>query len=124
MIAYAGPLGGDASPSGATGLDLADLSRRLQQAGWDAFASDLAGQVAARQDQRPDRAVWALVIDRNGRWRCTITRLVGITEARELPAGRQIVHLLDETRQITTITGMLQQATDLPELLAGLEETA
>jgi hypothetical protein len=103
---------------------LFDLSRRLQQAGWDALASDLAGQVAARQDQRPDRAVWSLVIDRSGRWRCTITRLVGTSEARELPAGGQTVHLLDETRQITTITGTLRQAADLPGLLAGLEETA
>jgi hypothetical protein len=96
----------------------------LQQAGWDAFASELTGEVAARQDQRRDRAVWALVIDHSGRWRCTITRPVGVATARELPAGGQVAHLLDETRQITTITGTLRQAADLPELLAGLEVTA
>jgi hypothetical protein len=118
------PPGEDASPGDAVDLDLFELSRRLQQAGWDAFLSELTGEVAARQDQRPDRAVWAVVIDRSGRWRCTITRPVRVATARKLPAGRQAVHLLDETRQITTITGTLRQAADLPELLAGLEKTA
>jgi hypothetical protein len=40
------------------GLDLFNLCKQLLQAGWDAFASDLAGEVAARRDNLPNGGTW------------------------------------------------------------------
>ena len=39
----------------SNGLDLFGLCKQLELAGWDAFASDLVGEVAARRQQLPGR---------------------------------------------------------------------
>ena len=44
------------------GLDLVILRDLLLCAGWDAIASDLLGEIAARFDRPPDGGVWTLVI--------------------------------------------------------------
>ena len=45
-------------------LDLVILRDLLLRAGWDAIATDLLGEMAARFDRPPAGGVWTLVIDR------------------------------------------------------------
>ena len=105
-------------------LDLHLLCQQLLQAGWDAYASDLAGEVAARRDQVSRRGAWSLVIDRSGRWRFTATHEVGIAGSRELVRGGHRWRLSKENQQILTIAGNLRSHDDLPELLAELTQLA
>ena len=105
-------------------LDLFQLCQELRRAGWDAFASDLAGEVAARQDPAPGRGVWTLVIDRSGRWRFSATQETGIADGRELVRGGHTVRLLKQQQQVLTVTGRLDSVADLPALLAELTRLA
>jgi hypothetical protein len=100
------------------------LCEQLLQAGWDACASDLAGEVAARQDQAPRREAWSLVIDRSGRWRFTATHQVGMVDSRELAQGGHRWRLTKEKQQILTVAGNLRSHDALPELLAELSRLA
>ncbi len=108
----------------AGGLDLFLLSRQLQQAGWDAFASDLTGEVAARQDHLPKRGAWSLVIDRAGRWRFTATSEIGMAHGRELVRRGHTWRLLKERQCVLTIAGRLSNQDDLADLLAELTQLA
>jgi hypothetical protein len=105
-------------------LDLYLLCKQLLQAGWDAYASDLTGEVAARRDQAPRGGAWSLVIDRSGRWRFTATHQVGMPGSRELVRGDHRWRLSKENQQILTIAGNLRSHDDLPELLAELTQLA
>jgi hypothetical protein len=105
-------------------LDLFLLRAQLLQAGWDAFASDLTGEVAARQDRLPQHGVWSLVIDRNGRWRFNATHEIGVADSRELVRGGDTWRLSKEKHQVLTVAGTLRSQTDLPELLAQLARLA
>lgn len=108
----------------AGGLDLFLLARQLQQAGWDAFASDLTGEVAARQDHLPERGAWSLVIDRGGRWRFTATSEISRAHSRELVRRGHTWRLLKERQCVLTIAGRLSSQDDLAELLAELTQLA
>jgi hypothetical protein len=103
-------------------LDLFLLRAQLLQAGWDAFASDLTGEVVARQDRLPQHGVWSLVIDRSGRWRFTATHELGMADSRELTRSGHSWRLSKERRQILTVAGNLCSHDGLPELLAGLTQ--
>jgi hypothetical protein len=105
-------------------LDLLLLCKQLLQAGWDAFASDLTGEVAARRDHLPNRGTWSLVIDRTGRWRFTATHELGMADGRELVRGGQTLRLLKEKQQVLTVAGNLRSQDDLAELLAELTQLA
>lgn len=105
-------------------LDLFDLCKQLEQAGWDAFASDLVGEVAARREQLPGRGVWSLVIDRSGRWRFTATHETDLTAGRELTRGGHRFHLSKEKQQVLTVSGRLSRSDDLPQVLAELAQLA
>ncbi len=96
-------------------LDLFLLRAQLLQAGWDAFASDLTGEVAARQDRLPQHS---------GRWRFTATHEIGMADTRELTRGDQCWRLSKEKRHILTVAGNLRSHDALPELLAGLTQLA
>lgn len=101
-------------------LDLFQLCQELRRAGWDAFASDLVGEVAGRRDPAPSRGVWTLVIDRHGRWRFSATQKTGNADGRDLVRGGHIVRLLKQHQQVLTATGRLDSAAGLPALLAEL----
>ncbi len=105
-------------------LDLHLLCKQLLQAGWDAYTSDLAGEVAARRDQVPRGGAWSLVIDRSGRWRFTATRELGMADSRELVRGKHRWRLSKEIQQVLTVAGNLRSHDDLPELLAELTQLA
>jgi hypothetical protein len=105
-------------------LDLRLLCKQLLQAGWDAFASDLTGEVAARQDHLPNRGTWTLTIDRSGRWRFTATSEIGMADGRELVRGSHTWRLLKEKQQVLTIAGHLSSQDDLAELLVELTQLA
>lgn len=105
-------------------LNLFHLSQQLLEAGWEAYASDMTGQVAARQDHLPHHAARTLTIDRSGRWRFTATSRIGMADGRELMRCDQTWRLLKETQQILTIAGRLSSQDDLPELLAELTQLA
>jgi hypothetical protein len=105
-------------------LDLRLLCKQLLQAGWDAYASDLAGEVAARRDQVSRRGTWSLVIDRSGRWRFTATHEIGVADSRELVRGGDTWRLSKEKQQVLTVAGALRSQDDLPELLAKLTQLA
>ncbi len=105
-------------------LDLFRLCKQMLQAGWDAYASDLAGEVAARQDHLPDRGTWTLTIDRSGRWRFTATSKIGMADGRELVQGSHTWRLLKEKQQVLTISGRLSSQDDLADLLAELTQRA
>lgn len=111
-------------PDPSDALDLFGLSKQLQQSGWDAYASDMTGEVAARQEHPLTRGVWHLVIDRSGRWRFTATRAIDRADSRELVRGGQTFRLLKERQQVLTIAGNLASQHDLPELLAELTQLA
>jgi hypothetical protein len=105
-------------------LDLRLQCKQLLQAGWDAYASDLAGEVAARRDQVSRRGTWSLVIDRSGRWRFTATHEIGVADSRELVRGGDTWRLSKEKQQVLTVAGALRSQDDLPELLAKLTQLA
>lgn len=105
-------------------LDLLQLSSRLQQAGWDVFASDLTGEVAARRDPAGVREVWSLVVDHSGRWRFTATRQLEPANSREVSSGGQALRVLRERPHILTVTGRLVHLDDLPEMLDQLTQLA
>lgn len=105
-------------------LDLSLLRTQLLLAGWDAFAGDLTGEVAARQEQAPRRGAWSLVIDRSRRWRFTATHEIGIADSRELAWGGDTWRLSKEKQQVLTVAGTLRSQDDLPELLAKLTQLA
>lgn len=108
----------------STHLDLFELCQELRRAGWDAFASDLAGEVAARLEQPASRGLWNLVIDRSGRWRFSAIHETGIADGRELLRGGHTMRLLKEQQQVLTVAGRLDSAADLPELLDELARLA
>lgn len=113
------------SPSTFKGqVDLFKLSQQLQQAGWDAFASDIAGELAARREQPKGQGVWNLVIDRSGRWRFTATRDIGQTDRRELIRRGQAFRLRNEKHQVLTIAGRLHSPNDMTEVLEELAQLA
>lgn len=103
-------------------LDLLLLCAQLLRAGWDAFASDLSGEVAARRDQLPQGGVWSLVIDRSGRWRFTATHEIGMGDSRELVRGGDTWRLSKKEQQVLTVAGNLRSQEDLPALLAELTQ--
>lgn len=100
--------------------DIFGLCRQLQQAGWDAYASDLTGEVAAQRQPAASRDVWTLVIDRSGRWRFTATHALAAPVGREELRGGYALHMQTETQQRFTILGHLTDPPDLPGLLAEL----
>lgn len=103
-------------------LDLFRLCKQLLQAGWDAYASDLTGEVVARQDHLPNRETWTLTIDRSGRWRFTATCEIGRADGRELMRGGQTWRILKKKQQVLTIAGRLASPDDMVELLAELTQ--
>ncbi len=105
-------------------LDLFRLCKQLLQAGWDAYASDLTGEVAARQDNLPNRGAWSLAIDRSGRWRFTATCAICAADGRELIRGDQTWRLLKEKQQVLTVAGRLSSQDELADLLAELTQLA
>jgi hypothetical protein len=105
-------------------LDLFNLCKQLLQAGWDAFASDLAGEVAARRENAPNGGTWTLTIDRSGRWRFIATREIGIADGRELVRGGHVLRLLKKNQQVLTVAGNLRSQDDLPEMLVELNQLA
>lgn len=108
----------------STSLDLFALCKLLQHAGWDAFASDLVGEVAARRESLPNRGVWNLIIDHSGQWRFTATHEVELAAGRELMRSGQTMRLLKEKQQVLTIAGRLASVDDLPTVLAELAHLA
>ncbi len=105
-------------------LDIFRLCKQVLQAGWDAYASDLTGEVAARQDHLPNRGTWTLTIDRSGRFRFRATSELGRSDGRELVRGGQTWRLLKEEQQVLTIAGRLSSQDDLAELLTDLTQLA
>ncbi|HSN76404.1 MAG TPA: hypothetical protein VL334_15115 [Anaerolineae bacterium] len=111
-------------PNSCEELNLFLMCKQLLQAGWDAFASDLTGEVTARRDHLPKRGTWTLTIDRSGRWRFTATHEIGLADGRELVRAGQTLRLLKEMQQVLTVAGNLRSQDDLPELLAELTQLA
>lgn len=107
-----------------TDLDLFGLRDQLEAAGWDAIASELTGEVAARQEHPPTGGVWALSIDRSGRMRFVATREMLPPESRLLACGGREYRLLRKSVQITNITSKLESPADLPAVLAQLQGLA
>ena len=101
----------------AKGVDLLNLRDVLQHAGWDAIASEMLGEVAARLDHPPAGGLWTLAIDRAGRFKVTDTRVDGESvEIRHLRSGH-VVSLTVEDRHISTITGRLGSEADVQPIL-------
>jgi len=101
----------------AKGVDLLNLCDVLQHAGWDAVASEMLGEVAARLDHAPAGGLWTLAIDRAGRFKVTDTRVDGESvEIRRLRSGH-VVTLTVEDRHISTVTGRLGSEADVQPIL-------
>lgn len=105
-------------------LDIFNLSQYLQEAGWDAFASDLTGEVAARRDYPPTCGVWSLTIDRSGRWRFTAICQSEMAGSREVERGDHTFRVLKEMQQVLTVVGNLESREDLPGMLDELTQLA
>lgn len=105
-------------------IDIFGLCRQLQQADWDAFASDMTGEVAARRQPASGRGAWTLVIDRSGRWRFASTHALAASAGREEMRGGYPVRVQRETQQLLTVMGCLADPTDLSGLLAELAQLA
>ena len=102
-------------------LDLVILRDLLLRAGWDAIASDLLGEMAARFDRPPGDGVWTLVIDRAGRFKFKSTRVsAGPVKTQHLRRGRAFA-LSVEDKQILTITGRLDSEKDVEPILQDLQ---
>ncbi len=105
-------------------IDIFGLCRQLQQADWDAFASDMTGEVAARRQPAAGRDPWTLVIDRSGRWRFAATHALAAPAGREEMRGGYPLRVQRETQQLLTVMGRLADPTDLSGLLAELAQLA
>jgi hypothetical protein len=94
----------------------------LLNAGWEAIASDLLGEVAARLDRPPGGGVWTLAIDRAGRFRFRSTRASsGSVDTHQLRSGC-LITLAVEDRQVLAITGRLDSSADLESILQELAQ--
>ncbi len=103
------------------GLDLVVLRDLLLCAGWDAIASDLLGEMAARFDRPPGGGVWTLVIDRAGRFKFKSMRVsAGPVKTQQLRRGRAFA-LSVEDKQVLTITGRLNSEKDVEPILQDLQ---
>lgn len=106
-------------------FDLAEVRASLEQAGWDALASDLAGEVAARRDHPPAGDVWTIVVDQAGRFKFTSTWQLAQPLAVKLEGkdGRAYDLTMEKT-QVMTIRGRLRSASDAPAQLRALAQLA
>ena len=103
------------------GLDLVILRDLLLHAGWDAIASDLLGEMAARFDRPPGGGVSTLVIDRAGRFKFKSMRVsAGPVKTQQLRRGRAFA-LSVEDKQVLTITGRLDSEADVEPILQDLQ---
>jgi len=105
-------------------LYLSDLSRQLQQAGWEVISSELGGQVAARRERVSGSHVWTMVIDRHRNWRFTAVRALEPPAGHVLVRGGHVVHVLREQQQVVTMAGRLEDQATLPGLLVELAQLA
>lgn len=105
-------------------LDLFGLCKHLQEAGWDAYASDMIGEIAARRNHPAGSGVCNLVIDSRGRWRFTATREMIPGQRRDLVRSGRPFRLQREQQEVLTVAGKLHAQADLPEVLADLAELA
>ena len=112
------------SAASKNGLDLFGLCKHLHEAGWDAFASDLVGEISARREHPSGRGACNLVIDRAGRWRFTATREIRPSAKRELVLGGRPFRLQQQEQHVLRIAGKLHTSTELPEILADLTQLA
>ena len=106
------------------GLDLLQLRDTLHTAGWDAIASDIVGEVAARREHVPRDGWWTLVIDRAGRFKFIHTRPVAKSQARHVIRSQRSYRLEADAKEIMTITGRIDDMTELPSLLEDLAQLA
>ena len=103
-------------------LDIFGVCRQLQQLGWDAFVSDMVGQVAARRNNLPAHGVSNLTMDRSGRWRFTFTCALDRMDRHELSRGGHLFRLAKEKNHVLTVAGELHNQTELTELLDELSQ--
>ena len=102
-------------------LDLVALRDLLLCAGWDAIASELLGELAARFDRPPGGGVWTLAIDRAGRFKFKSTRANDVPVETWQRRGGRVYTLALENKRILTITGHLDSAADMEPILQELE---
>lgn len=98
-------------------LDIFGMCKQLQQLGWDAFVSDMVGQVAARRNHLPAHGVSNLTLDRSGRWRFTFTCALDRMDGHELSRGGRLFRMAKEKNHVLTVAGELNNQTELSELL-------
>ncbi|MER2599686.1 MAG: hypothetical protein ABTQ73_09205 [Caldilineales bacterium] len=105
-------------------MDLFGLCQHLQEAGWDAYASDLIGEIAARRTHPAGRGICNLVIDSRGRWRFTATREIVPGQRQDLVRSGRSFHLQQEQQEVLTVAGKLHTQAELSEVLADLTQLA
>lgn len=96
----------------------------LLDAGWDAIASDVLGEVAARMDRPPGGGLWTLVVDPAGRFKLKVIHTrAGSVKAQQMQSTG-LVTVAVEDRQIMSITGRLGSSVDLKLVLQELNQLA
>lgn len=106
----------DPSPS----VDLAQVRQQLQARDWDVLLNERVGEIAARLEPAPTPGAWTLVVDHSGRFRFNATRDVERPMSSWLAGQRCDYHLLLETQQVLTVTGLLDSGADLDQVLTEL----
>lgn len=101
----------------SSGVDVLEVQELLEASGWDVLVSEASGEVAARQDQPPTGGVWSLSLDQSGRFLFTATRQGHPPDGWRIEQHGRSYQLLQETRHILTITGILGNAGELHEVL-------
>lgn len=106
------------------GLDLRVVADGLQAAGWDVLVDHAGEELAARLEPSLAGGVWSLVVDRSGRWRCTLTRRSAALAARQVQIDERSYALLRTEQRMVTTAGRLATAGDLPMILGDLQALA
>ncbi len=92
----------------------------LVDAGWDALANDVLGEVAARMDRAPGGGLWTLGIDHAGRFKLKVSYArPGSVETQWLSSAG-LVTVAIEDRHVMTIMGRFDLSADLKLVLRDL----
>lgn len=90
----------------------------LQEAGWEALASETLGEVAARLEK--DGQIWTLAVDRAQRFKFTATRPAAPDAWSDVEIDGRAYAGHHEYRHTLTVTGLLDSASTPAALLADL----
>lgn len=101
-------------------VDLAQVRQELLAHDWDVLIDERVGEIAARLEPTPTPGIWTLVVDRSGRFRFTATRDAAPPMSSRLAGQRCDYQLLLEEQRVLTVTGRLDRAADLGQVLAEL----